>query len=69
MAEPGDPRTLSMRIIRESSVSRVEVQLLAKVYDLLVPVVQEFCRPSPHSAERVRRRRPTNSPSHKGFQS
>jgi hypothetical protein len=69
MAGPGNARTLSIRVSRESSASRVEMQLLAKVYDLLVPVVQElYCR-SPRSAEEGRSRRLNNSTSRKECQS
>ncbi len=68
MAEPDDPRTLSMQVVRESSISRVERQLLAKVYDLLVPAVQESCCSTPNPTERVRNQRLSDSTSHKGFQ-
>ena len=50
MAEPGDRGTVSMRVSREFSVSRLEKQLLVKVYDILIPVAQGACR-------RIRRRK------------
>jgi hypothetical protein len=57
MAEPVNYGTVSMRVCREFSVSRLEKQLLSKVYDLLVPVAQDRCHPPLPSAERVRSRR------------
>lgn len=52
MAEPADRTTVSMRVIREVSISRLEKQLLVKVYDLLIPVAQASCRLSPLPAKR-----------------
>jgi hypothetical protein len=61
MAEPLDYGTGSMRVSREFLVSRLEKQLLAKVYDLVVPAASG-CRHLPlSSAERVRSRRPTRT--------
>jgi hypothetical protein len=54
MAEPGDRGSGSMRVSREFSVSRLEKQLLVKVYDLLIPVVQKVCSRSQQRAKRVR---------------
>jgi hypothetical protein len=64
MAEPGDSGFVSMRVTRESSVSRLEKQLLVKVYDIVIPVVQGACHLSPHSAERMRSSLLTGSTSH-----
>jgi hypothetical protein len=57
MAEPGDRGVVPMRVTREFSVSRVEKQLLVKLYCLLVPVVQGHCQSPPLRAERARSRR------------
>ena len=43
MAEPAKSGTVSMRVGREFLASRLEVQLLAKVYDLLVPAPRNRC--------------------------
>jgi hypothetical protein len=64
MAEPGDCGTVSMRVSREFSVSRLEKQLLVKVYDILIPVAQGACRLPPHPAEKVRSRHLTDNTSH-----
>ncbi len=64
MAEPGVSGTMSMRVTRESSVSRLEKQLLVKVYDILIPVLQGACHLSPRSAENMCSSRPTGSTSH-----
>jgi hypothetical protein len=64
MAEPGDRGIVSMRVTREFSVSRLEKQLLVKVYDILIPVAQGACCLPPHSAENVRSRHLTGSTSH-----
>lgn len=56
MAEPGDRGIVSMRVSREFSVSRLEKQLLVKVYDLLIPVAQGPCHLPLYPAERVRSR-------------
>jgi hypothetical protein len=65
MAEPRDRGTVSMRVTREISVSRLEKQLLVKVYDILIPVAQEARHLPPHHlAETVRRRRLSGNNSH-----
>jgi len=70
MAEPGDRRTVSMCVSRDFSVSRLEKQLLVKVYNILIPADQGACRVPPHSAESVRWRHLTDATSHtKGVQS
>jgi len=57
MAEPRDRGIVPIRVTRESSVSRMEKQLLVKLYCLLVPAVQGPCRSPRLSAERVSSRR------------
>lgn len=56
MAEPADRGTVSMCVAREFAVSRLEKQLLVKVYGLLVPVAQASCPLPPLSAGGVRSR-------------
>ena len=54
MAEPEDRGVVSMRLTREFSVSRMEKQLLVKLYCLLVPVVQGRCQLPPLAVEGLR---------------
>ena len=63
MAEPRDRETVSMHVTREVSVSRLEKQLLVKVYDILIPVAQAPCQLSPLPTERVSNRRLISSTS------
>jgi hypothetical protein len=56
MAEPGDHGTASLRVTREVSISRLEKQLLVKVYALVIPVAQASCELSPRPAKRLRSR-------------
>jgi hypothetical protein len=56
MAEPRDRRTVMKGLVREFSISRLEKQLLAKVYALVVPVSQVHCHLPPLPAENVRSR-------------
>jgi hypothetical protein len=56
MAEPVDRRTVSVRVDREFLVSRLEEQLLAKVFDILIPAAHLSCAPAPRPAERTRSR-------------
>jgi hypothetical protein len=56
MAEPGDRRTVGHGLIREFSISRLEKELLAKVYALLVPVAQARCHVPPLPAAQARSR-------------
>ena len=64
MAEPGDRGTVFVRVDREYSVSRLEKQLLVKVYGLLVPAAQVCCTRSWPPRESVFRGRLIGSPSH-----
>jgi hypothetical protein len=67
MAEPVDRGTVPMRVDREFLVSRLEKQLLAKVYDILVPAAQMSCDCAPRPEKRARgRRRSGHTSSTKG---
>ena len=57
MAEPVDRGTVSIRVDREFLVSRLEKQLLAKVYDILVPASHMSCDRAPLPVGRARSRR------------
>jgi hypothetical protein len=63
MAEPGDRQSVGKRVTREVSISRLEKQLLAKVYGLLVPIALTHCRLPRLSAENRGSRRLTGSTS------
>ena len=64
MGEPVACGSVLLRVNREFLVSRLETQLLAKVYDLLVPAAQGRCYLPLSSAERVRSPRPRGITSH-----
>jgi hypothetical protein len=64
MAEPADDRTVSMRVSREFLLSRLENQLLTKVYELLVPAADGRCHVPFSSAGRVRSHRLSGITSH-----
>jgi hypothetical protein len=65
MAEPVRCGSVSLCVNREFWVSRLETQLLAKVYDLLIPIAQERCYSPLSSVERVRNHRSRGITSHK----
>jgi len=64
MAEPVTRGSVSLCVNREFLVSRLETQLLAKVYDLLVPAAQGRCYSPLSSVERVRSHRSRGITSH-----
>jgi hypothetical protein len=64
MAEPVRCGSVSLCVNREFVVSRLETQLLAKVYDLLIPAAQGRCSLPLSSAERARNHRSRGITSH-----
>lgn len=64
MAEPVKRGSVSLRVNREFLASRVETQLLAKVYDLRVPAAQGHCYVPLSSGARVRKHRSRGITSH-----
>lgn len=63
MAEPENCGTVSLRVTREASISRLEKQLLVKVYAILIPVAQVSCRLSPRPTKGQRSGHPIGSTS------
>jgi hypothetical protein len=63
MAEPEDRGSVSLRVTREVSRSRLERQLLVKVYALLIPVAQASCRLSPRPVKGQRSGHPIGNTS------
>ncbi len=65
MAEPSKWGSVLLHVNREFFASRLEMQLLAKVYDLLIPAAQGRCYLPRSSVESARNHRSRSITSHR----